>query len=161
MRMLTAARIVVLDSSPERREELCKSLRELGLSEVTGIATVADAGKSGPLPDLFIVEGPSLADNDHGDEISANPFAASGVAAILLIPAATNIQRRKAIQAGYQIVIATPASPRLIYRRIGHVLQIARRVRRRRNDVMSAAPSRTIPELIEGDLPLAARLPAE
>lgn len=131
MRTLKAARIVVLDADSARRDDLCRALAELGIFGIVGIATVADAGNGAAPADLYIVEGPSLAANDDGDGISPNPFAASGIATILLLPDATNTQRRKALNAGYSIVIGLPVSPRLLYRRIGHVMQIARRAKQR------------------------------
>lgn len=128
-----AARLVLLDADQARREELSGALAELGAFRISGIATVAEAAGvcAQDAPDLFIVEGPSLAANDEADEVSANPFAASGIPTILLLPNPTTIQRRKAARAGYAVVLGMPVSPRLLYRRIAHALQNARRAKRR------------------------------
>jgi AmiR/NasT family two-component response regulator len=133
MRSLMAARLVLLDADQARREELSGALAELGAFRISGIATIAEAAGVCALhtPDLFIVEGPSLAANDEADEISANPFAASGIPTILLLPNPTTDQRRKAARAGYAVVLGMPVSPRLLYRRIAHALQNARRTKRR------------------------------
>jgi DNA-binding NarL/FixJ family response regulator len=141
MRSLMAARLVLLDADQARRDQLSGALAELAAFEISGIATVADAAGvcTTASPDLIIVEGPSLAANDEADEISPNPFATSGIPTILLLPNATNEQRRKATRAGYAIVLGTPVSPRLLYRRIAHVLQNARRAKRR---VEAAAAAR-------------------
>ncbi len=111
-----AARLVLLDANQARREELSVALAELGAFEISGIATVADAPSAcaAGSPDIFIVEGPSLAANDENDEVSANPFAASGIPTILLLPNATSEQRRKATRAGYSIAIGVRVSPRLV-----------------------------------------------
>lgn len=98
--------------------------------QVAGIATVAEAGNDATPPDVCIVEGPSLAANDDSCHITPNPFSVSGVPTILLLPEPNNKQRRKALNAGYTIVIGTPASPRLLYRRIAHALQNSRRSKR-------------------------------
>jgi DNA-binding NarL/FixJ family response regulator len=170
MRSLMAARLVLLDADQVRREELSGALAELGAFQISGIATVAEAAGVCALaaPDLFIVEGPSLAANDEDDEISANPFAASGIPTILLIPDATMLQRRKAARAGYAIVIGMPASPRLVYRRIAHALQNARRVKRRLEATMLRDRAKTAAETREGavekrislEAPLFAKRPA-
>lgn len=133
MRSLTAARLVLLDSDPARREALAKTLAETGVFEIASVATVAEAATvAGGPPDIFLIEGPSLAANDVGGAISPNPFAASGVPTLLMLPEATGEQRRMAVRAGYSAVLGTPVPPRLLYRRIAHLLQKARRTRRRR-----------------------------
>jgi len=116
MRSLTAARLVLLDADQSRRDSLARALSELGAFEVQGIATVAEACAGGSAPDLYLVEGPSLAANDEGGTISPNPFAASGIPTILMLPSPTNDHRRLALRAGYAFALAAPVSPRLLYR---------------------------------------------
>jgi DNA-binding NarL/FixJ family response regulator len=158
MRSLMAARLVLLDADQTRRDELSGALAELGAFKICGIATVAEAAGACAegSPDLFIIEGPSLAANDENDEVTANPFAASGIPTILLLPNATSVQRRKAARAGYAIVIGMPASPRLLYRRIAHALQNARRVKRR----IEAAALRDREAEGTLDRPLLVKIPA-
>jgi DNA-binding NarL/FixJ family response regulator len=154
MRSLMAARLVLLDADQARREELAGALAELGAFEISGIATVAEAAGAGAVapPDIFIVEGPSLAANDEAEEVSTNPFAASGIPTILLLPNATSEQRRKATRAGYAIVIGMPASPRLLYRRIAHALQNARRAKRRLDAVAQREAAKRAIEVLENTL---------
>jgi DNA-binding NarL/FixJ family response regulator len=148
MRSLLAARLVLLDSDAARREDLAKALSAFDSFEVLSIATVSEiAAVTGAAPDVFIIEGLSLAANDEAGSIAANPFAASGVPTVLLIPAATSEQRRKAIRAGYSVVLGAPVPPRLLYRRIAHVLQNARRAKRRAQ--LAAARPKPKPPLIE------------
>lgn len=156
MRSLVAARVVLLDSDPIRRETLRRTLSELGAFEVLSIATIAEvATVTGALPDIFIVEGPSLAANDEAGSISSNPFSASGIPAILLLPAPTNEQRRAAMRAGYSVVLGAPVPPRLLYRRIAHLLQNARRAKRRAQE--SAQESRMAPLVEVAPVELAPR----
>jgi len=130
MRSLIASRLVLIDSDPLRREALGKALSELGSFEIAGIATVAETS-SVPVPDLFLVEGPSLSANDSGGFIAPNPFAASSIPTILMLPEPTGEQRRLALRTGYTIVLAAPVPVRLLYRRVAQLLQNARRARRR------------------------------
>jgi DNA-binding NarL/FixJ family response regulator len=130
MRSLMAARLVLLDSDPLRRETLIRTLSEMGAFEIAGIATVAETSTAS-LPDLFLIEGPSLSANDAGGSISSNPFAASMIPTVLMLPEPTNEQRRAALRAGYTIVLAAPVPHRLLYRRIAQLLQNARRAKRR------------------------------
>jgi DNA-binding NarL/FixJ family response regulator len=140
MRSLMAARLVLLDSDPMRREALLKALSEIGTFEIAGIATVAETSTASP-PDLYLIEGPSLAANDAGGSISPNPFAASAIPTILMLPEPTNEQRRLALRAGYTIVLAAPVPVRLLYRRIAQLLQNARRAKKR-TDFATAKPAR-------------------
>lgn len=125
-----AARLVLLQSDPMRREALVKALSEIGSFEIAGIATVAETPAVSP-PDLYLIEGPILSANDAGGAISPNPFAASAIPTILMLPEPTNEQRRMALRAGYTIVLAAPVPVRLLYRRIAQLLQNARRAKRR------------------------------
>jgi DNA-binding NarL/FixJ family response regulator len=130
MRSLMAARLVLLDSDPLRREALMRALAGIGAFEIAGIATVAETSAV-TAPDLYLIEGPSLSANDAGGAISPNPFAASRIPTILMLPQPTDAQRRMALRAGYTIVLAAPVPLRLLYRRIAQLLQNARRAKRR------------------------------
>jgi DNA-binding NarL/FixJ family response regulator len=161
MRALMAARLVLLDSDPLRREALARVLAELGPLEVFCIATVAEASAVGPAPDLFLIEGPSLAANDEGGAISPNPFAASGIPAVLMLPEPTSEQRRMALRAGYIIVLAAPVPPRLLYRRIAHLLQNARRAKRRAEAGVQESRSKPLEQVAPAEVALFANVPAE
>lgn len=125
-----AARLVLLDSDPLRREALKQALSEIGSFDIVGIATVAETSAATPA-DLYLIEGPSLSANDAGGSISPNPFAASAIPTVLMLPEPTNEQRRMALRAGYTIVLAAPVPIRLLYRRIAQLLQNARRAKKR------------------------------
>jgi|GEM_PF-991767 len=148
MRSLMAARLVLLDSDPLRREALIRTLSEMGAFEIAGIATVAETSTAS-LPDLFLIEGPSLSANDAGGSIAPNPFAASTIPTVLMLPEPTNEQRRAALRAGYTIVLAAPVPHRLLYRRIAQLLQNARRAKRR----VEAMAQRSRPKSFEDTVP--------
>ncbi len=162
MRSLVAARIVLLDSDHARRAALGATLAEFGTFEVVSIATVAEAATAaGAAPDIFIVEGPGLAANDEAGVVSQNPFLASGIPTILLLPAATNEQRRQAVRAGYTAALGAPVAPRLLYRRIAHLLQNARRAKRRAERMTAAAPSLPLVEVEPVTLAPSAKVSAQ
>ncbi|HMN50636.1 MAG TPA: hypothetical protein PKB01_01070 [Xanthobacteraceae bacterium] len=130
MRSLMAARLVLLDSDAARRDNLCKELDAL-IPGVAGISAVSEAARFvSDQPDLYIIDHGSLAANDDV-AVLPNPFAGTGAATILLLAGASTAQRREAARAGYTAVLGKPVSTRLLYRRVAHVLQIARRVKRR------------------------------
>lgn len=130
MRSLMAARLVLLDSDQVRRDALIRTLTEMGTFEIAGIATVAETSTAFT-PHLYLIEGPSLAANDEAGSISPNPFAASAIPTVLMLPDPTIEQRRAALRAGYTLVLAAPVPHRLLYRRIAQLLQNARRAKRR------------------------------
>ena len=107
-------------------------------------------------PDLYLIEGPSLSANDAGGAISPNPFAASRIPTILMLPEPTDAQRRMALRAGYTIVLAAHVPLRLLYRRIAQLLQNARRAKRRaefalekksRHETAAPAPTAILAEV--------------
>lgn len=143
MRSLMAARLVLLDSDQMRREALIRVLSEMGTLEIAGIATVAETSTAS-LPDLFLIEGLSFAANDAGALTSQNPFAASAIPTVLMLPEPTNEQRRAALRAGYTVVLAAPVPHRLLYRRIAQLLQNARRAKRRAETAIERTRSKEI-----------------
>jgi DNA-binding NtrC family response regulator len=158
MRSLMAARLVLLDSDPMRREVLLKALSEIGTFEIAGIATVAETSTASP-PDLYLIEGPSLAANDAGGSISPNPFAASAIPTILMLPEPTAEQRRMAQRAGYTVVLAAPVPVRLLYRRVAQLLQNARRTKRREVFAMDKHQNQRLEEVSPAQVSLHAEVP--
>lgn len=161
MRSLMTAQLVLLDSDPVRREALAKTLAAFGAFEIVSIATVAEvATVAGASPDIFVIEGPSLAANDEAGTISTNPFSTSGIPTVLLLPGATNEQRRLAVRAGYTAVLGAPVPPRLLYRRIAHLLQNARRAKRRAQQSAQESRKAPLPEVAPVELAPRAKAPA-
>ena len=144
IRSSTSARLVLLDSNQPQREALMRALCEIGAFEIAGIATVADTSSS---LDLFLIEGLSLFANDAGWGNSPNPFAASAILTILMLPQPPNEQRRAALFGGYTVVFSTPVPSRLLYRRIAQLLQNARRRTRREGAISDRTRQQQLKEM--------------
>ena len=134
MRFLPAARIVILDADDDDRAFVCVSLGELGLLHVFPAATCPEAREiSGKQPADFCVVDPrgfeALA-RAEGRQFIANPFRQDGTSAILLSADTSRMTIAAAAEAGYHAVVGLPLVPRLLYRRIGSLLQKARRAGR-------------------------------
>jgi DNA-binding NtrC family response regulator len=135
MRILSSARIVILDACPEHRPFLCSSLERLGMSNVLPAESFDEAHRIGAAgaPHLCIVDPRHLPRpvSSPIPQIPVNPFHSAGTPGILIAEDASRETVRAAIAAGYGAVIALPVIPRLLYRRIGSILQRARRTGRR------------------------------
>jgi hypothetical protein len=68
-----------------------------------------------------------------------NPFEASGTPAILIAEDTVRATLKTAASAGYHVVLGLPVVPRLLYRRIGSILQKARRTGRQMSPALAAA----------------------
>jgi AmiR/NasT family two-component response regulator len=133
MRFLPNARIVVLDGDPSHRAFLCAELTELGLVRVFPAATVKEArhlAAESPV-DLCIVD-PRRLDAKAGGKFPPNPLQESATLAILLAADTSAAALEIAAAAGYRAVIGFPIVPRVLYRRVGSILQKARRSSRTR-----------------------------
>lgn len=91
--------------------------------EAQGLAAVA------PI-DLCILDVRGFAGSEGSPKILANPFIASRTPGILIAAEANRESIRLATRSGYKAVIAAPVAPRFLYRRIGSILQRARRAGR-------------------------------
>lgn len=131
MRFLPNARIVVLDGDARRRALICGELAELGLTQVVPAGSVKEArGLAAERPlDLCVVD-PRALDPDSRTKVFPNPFHRDGTPAVLLATDTSVKMLEAATAAGYRAVIRMPATPRLLYRRIGSILQKARRTTR-------------------------------
>lgn len=134
MRFLPAARIVILDTDRDHRTFICAALGELGLLQVLPAATLPEAREivdQQPI-DLCIVDprGFEALANAEEKKMIANPFRRDGTAAVLLSAETSRATIAAATEAGYCAVIGVPVVPRLLYRRIGSILQKARRAGR-------------------------------
>ena len=124
----------MLDANPSQRVFICSALAELGLSQVLPAANLSEArrlGSEGPV-DLCIVDSRSLVDGSTGSQakIAPNPFDAFGTPAILIAEDTMRATLEAAAAAGYRAVLGLPVVPRLLYRRIGSILQKVRRIGR-------------------------------
>jgi DNA-binding response OmpR family regulator len=145
MRFLPAARIVVLDADRDHRAFLCASLGDLGLLQVLPAATLPEAREIADKQpaDLCVVDprGFEALARAEGKKIIANPFRHVGTAAILLNIDTSRAMTVVAAEAGYRAVVGLPVLPRLLYRRIGSILQKTRRAGRFASEETGAAAS--------------------
>jgi len=134
MRFLPAARIVVLDADRDHRAFICASLGELGLLQVLPAATLPEAREIADKQpaDLCVVDprGFEALAKAAAKKVIANPFRQDGTSAVLLSADTSPAMIAAAAEAGYRAVVGLPVVPRLLYRRIGSILQKARRAGR-------------------------------
>jgi DNA-binding response OmpR family regulator len=135
MRALSSARVVVLDADPDHRNLLCSALEALGLTQVLPGGSFDEVRAVDPAPDVCVVDARRL----PGDQrIPRNPFDPARTPGILIVAETSSETLKLAVANGFSAVIGTPVVPRLLYRRIGSVLQKARRVGRRGSVEMTA-----------------------
>ncbi|QRG06266.1 hypothetical protein EZH22_25430 [Xanthobacter dioxanivorans] len=127
MKVLPTARILLVDSQMERRQATRLALAALGVgavSEAASVDEVADPAVHG-LADVLVVQ------VDDPQDAPANPFRfGAGIPAVLIAEVPAQLLVRAAGRAGYDAALGAPLAPRLLYRRIGSVLQRARRLAR-------------------------------
>lgn len=130
MRIFSSARVAVIDADPDRRAALCAALTAYGMLQVLPVTSfdhALDLDRQAPL-DLCVVHAAGR----------PNPFDPARIPAILLSADFSGDTRRAAVQ-GYRLVLPADASPRIVYRRIGSILQKVRRSNR------AKAPELAIP----------------
>jgi DNA-binding NtrC family response regulator len=130
MRIFSSARVAVVDSDAGRRAALCAAMTEFGLLQLIPVADLEEAKQHAaraPL-DLCVVHAADTAAN--GVPFPQYPFEPSRTPAILIAPLKPGETIRMALVHGYRVVLPAPAMPRIVYRRIGSVLQKVRRANR-------------------------------
>ena len=135
MRALSSARVVVLDADPDHCNFLCSALVALGITRVLPTASIDEARKIDPAPDICVVDVRRLAVSQH---IPRNPFDPARAPGILIVAETSREILNAAVANGFVAVLPAPVTPRFLYRRIGSVLQRARRVGRRGGHEMAA-----------------------
>ncbi|MDQ0507281.1 ANTAR domain-containing protein [Xanthobacter agilis] len=122
MKVLPTARILIIDSQSERREILRDALTAFGVGGIHEAADLA-AAPSPVQADILVVYA------DDPENVPENPYRdGAGAPAILVVDAPVPVLVRAAARGGYDAALGAPLAPRLLYRRIGSVLQRARRV---------------------------------
>lgn len=124
MKVLPTARILIIDSSPERRETTRVGLSALGVGSVTELSLVSELELGARGYDVLVMQA------DDAENVPENPFreAADPIPAVLVVDGPSHLLARVASRAGYDAAVGMPLLPRLLYRRIGSVLQRARRL---------------------------------
>jgi len=132
MKIMSSARVVVLHGDPHKRGLLCAELSALGMLALLPAGCPIEAskfGEAGPV-DLCIVDAQSLTAGASTGIIPSNPFDPARTPGILIAAAASRDTQKAAAALGYHAVLAAPVGSRLLYRRIGSLLQKARRASR-------------------------------
>ncbi|MGQ3676485.1 hypothetical protein ACT6QH_13435 [Xanthobacter sp. TB0139] len=125
MKVLPTARILIIDPQTDRRQSLREALVTFGIGEILEAAMLEEISLRPPEADLLVVHA------DNAENIPENPFRdGNGMPAVLIAPLPAASLERMQIQKGYEGALAAPAAPRMLYRRIGCVLQQARRASR-------------------------------
>ncbi|MFG1461804.1 hypothetical protein V5F77_02810 [Xanthobacter sp. DSM 24535] len=126
MKVLPTARILIVDSDPARREITTVGLKALGVGAVTEVSSIEEALAAPRAFDVIVVQAASV------DLVPDHPFrdGPDAIPGILVTEGPSTVLARLASRAGYDAAIAMPLLPRLLYRRIGSVLQKARRAQR-------------------------------
>jgi hypothetical protein len=150
MRIFASARIVVLDIDPDRRAYVCKALSDLGMLQLLPAGSAEEArdhAKGAPV-DLCVVEADGLAARfpGAGGNIPPNPFGPDRTPGILILANPTRAVVKDAQALGYRLVMPAPVVPRILYRRIGSVLQKVRRAGRVQSPELAPAPPRLLTE---------------
>ncbi|TCT02990.1 hypothetical protein [Aquabacter spiritensis] len=139
MKVLPTARILIIDSDSDRRETTRLGLTALGVGAVTEVETIAEARDLPRNFDVVVVQVGTV------DEMPDHPFRDTGdaVPAVVVADGTSHSLTRAAGRGGYDAAVGMPLLPRLLYRRIGSVLQRARRVQRPAAAQTSAAQDAT------------------
>jgi len=126
MKVLPTARILIIDAESERRQTTRAGLTALGVGAVTEASSINEAQGLPRAFDVVVVQVASLEDAPE------HPFKDSGeyIPAVLVADGTPHLLARTAGRTGYDAAVGMPLLPRLLYRRIGSVLQRARRAQR-------------------------------
>ncbi len=130
MRIFSSARVAVVDPNAGRRAALCTAMTEFGLLQLLPVADFDEARQQSahsPL-DLCVVHAPDISTN--GVPFPPYPFDPARTPAILIAQLRPGETIRMALVHGYRVVLPAPSAPRIVYRRIGSVLQKVRRANR-------------------------------
>ncbi len=128
MRIFSSARVAVIDADAIRRTALCAAMAEFGLLQLLPAADFDEAREHfarAPL-DLCVVHAPA----GGGTPFPPYPFDPARTPAILIAHLTAGETIRMALAHGYRVVLPAPAAPRIVYRRIGSILQKVRRANR-------------------------------
>ncbi|MEP9378786.1 hypothetical protein ABLE91_18870 [Aquabacter sp. CN5-332] len=126
MKVLPTARILIIDADMDRRQTTRLGLTALGVGTVTEVASVTEARDLPRTFDVVVVQASTL------DDVPDHPFKDTGdaIPAVVVADGSPHALARTAGRCGYDAAVGMPLLPRLLYRRIGSVLQRARRLQR-------------------------------
>jgi AmiR/NasT family two-component response regulator len=137
MKLILSAHVLVVDHDSQTRHETAEALRALGIQRVTEAGSVEDAEAAfeAERVDVTVVASERLDAPrwlDQPRQIPPAPGQDYRVPTILLLSTPARADIRAANAAGYEAVVALPLVARTLYRRIGSLMQRARRHERAR-----------------------------
>jgi AmiR/NasT family two-component response regulator len=146
MKLILSAHVLVIDHDPQTRHDTAEALRVLGIQRVTGVGSVeeADAVLNAGRVDVVVVAGErtdAARFSDHPRQLPPAPGQEFRVPSILLLPSPARSDIRAANAAGYEAVVSLPLVARTLYRRIGSLMQRARRHERARPAGYAGGPA--------------------
>lgn len=126
MKVLPTARILIIDADAERRQTTRAGLTAFGVGAVTEATSIEEAQGLPRQFDVVVVQAASA------DQVPDHPFKDTGdaIPAVVVTEGAPHVLARVASRCGYDAAVGMPLLPRLLYRRIGSVLQRTRRAQR-------------------------------
>jgi hypothetical protein len=116
-------------------------LSSLGIARVQAATTVDEVRAIDPAPDICVFDARRLSSVAGGQRVPRNPFESTNMQCILIVDALNAEIVKAASASGYSGVLSSPVAPRLLYRRIGSMLQKARRAGRRIGPDVLARPA--------------------
>ncbi|KAA5601876.1 hypothetical protein [Blastochloris sulfoviridis] len=141
MKLILSAHVLVVDPDPQTRHDTGEALRLLGIQRITEVGTLEEASETfaGARVDVAVVTcvGESEGEPPPGQlrQFPAAPGRDLNAPSILLLADPVRGDIRAANAAGYDAVVALPLVARTLYRRIGSLMQRARRQERTRPPV--------------------------
>jgi hypothetical protein len=132
MRFLPNARIVVLDGDGRRRALICAELVELGLTQVVPAGSARRRNSSLPISRLICASSiRARSAPTPGPKFSPTLFTATEHWRSCSPPTPRWRRWKRPLRPATRAVIGLPVVPRMLYRRMGSVLQKVRRTARR------------------------------
>ncbi|BBF94255.1 response regulator transcription factor [Blastochloris tepida] len=138
MKLILSAHVLVVDPDPQTRHETGEALRLLGIQRITEVGTLEEASAAfdAARVDVAVVSGVGGPDGEplagQPRQFPAAPGRDLNAPSILLLADPVRSDIRAANAAGYDAVVPLPLVPRTLYRRIGSLMQRARRQERTR-----------------------------
>jgi CheY-like chemotaxis protein len=137
MKLILSAHVLVVDHDQDTRHDTAEALRTLGIQRVTEVGSLegADAVLGAGRVDVTVVAGDqpdAIRSLGHPRPVPPAPGNEFKVPSILLLTAPARSDVRAANAAGYEAVVPLPLVARTLYRRIGSLMQRARRHERAR-----------------------------
>lgn len=140
VKQIRAARVVVLRLDGVDSTTAAERLQGLGMVHAVGLTSTTELSvhiENGKVDVVVIAATPHLAADAVQSALLPPPASAvtAGIPCLLLVETVSRTLKRAALASGYAAVMGADSAPRLIYRRVGALMQRVRRIGRARNAV--------------------------